>query len=204
MSEISAIVSISPDHNIDQEKSNPLHIPSNNDAPTKEAAKSLFNWKALTTFRTTFKIGEIISAIVILVFVLSKRRIYYRDPLGTPLEISYIFLAINSLIGTVLLLGNSIIEAQPLGRAFTSVLWFRVELWFNGLTAVIYYTWGYCVLMSGFLNYEIGNNHLAAYFGFFAALLHLVDWWMSFSKRHATIRKLENEKDDAAEKENFV
>ncbi|XP_062537307.1 uncharacterized protein LOC134205758 [Armigeres subalbatus] len=206
MENIATTVPIHTDRNFDRKTSLPLQFSLNNDAAILQnspaTANGRFNWKELATFRTALKLGQNISAILILLFVLSKSR-YYGAALGTQLEVSYIFLAINSLIGTVLLMGDALIKTHPLRRAFSSVLWFRVELWFNGLTAAAYYILGYCMLVDGFRYYEIGNNRLAAIFGFIAALLHLVDWWMSFSKRRDTIRRLENEKGGAAQ-ENVV
>ncbi|XP_062548109.1 uncharacterized protein LOC134213260 [Armigeres subalbatus] len=209
MNKISTIISIPTVHKVDQSKKIlPQEFLLNNDVTIlrnpPESANGLINWKVLTTFRTALKAGQIISAIWILVYLLSKSHSYQYEPFFTPLEVSYVFLTVNSVIGTVLLLGDSLLEARPVRRAFTSVQWFRVELWFTGLAAAGYYILGYCVLSDLFRVYPIGNNRSAATIGFIAALLFLVDWWMHFSKRRGIIRRLENEKDGDAEQENLA
>ncbi|XP_062542989.1 uncharacterized protein LOC134210754 [Armigeres subalbatus] len=194
MSKISTIGSIPTVHNSEQKKSNPLQFPSRNDVPilytSRDGAGCRFNWKVLKSWNSALKIGQIIAAIVILVLTQTRRR-RNSEPLDSLPEISFIFLAINALMVTVVLLGDSIITVHPLRRTFSPVLRNKVELWFTGLAAVSFHTLAYSVLMMAFNYYNIEINQVAAAFGFVNAGLYFVDWCMNFKKRRVIRRMLD-------------
>lgn len=185
-------------HNFDHKTSHPLEFPVNNDvtilqSPTR-CPCGRFDWKVLKTLRSVLKLGQITAAIVILVLTRTRSR-RNSEPLDSLPEITFIFMAINALIGTVLSLADSVLTAHPLRKAFTPVLWFQVQLWLAGLASVAFHTLAYLVLVFSLNYYGYEANRVAAAFGFVNAALYLVDWWMNFSNRHEIVRKLENERD---------
>ncbi|XP_019564847.3 uncharacterized protein LOC109432948 [Aedes albopictus] len=195
MSKISTTGSPPTVHNFDQKTAHPLEFPVNNDVTILQSPARCqcgwFDWNVLKTVRSALKIGQITAAIVILALIRTRRR-HNSEPLDSLPEIAFLFLAINALIGTVLSLGDSILKVHPLRKAFTPVLWFRVELWLTGLAAVAFHTLAYVVLVFALNYYGYATNIVASAFGFVNAGLYLVNWWMNFSKRHETVRKLEN------------
>ncbi|XP_001660116.2 uncharacterized protein LOC5572010 [Aedes aegypti] len=195
MSKISTIGSAPMVHNCDHKKSHPLEFPVNNDVTILQSPADCpdgrFDWKELKTLRSALKLGQITAAIVILALTRTRGR-RNSEPLDSLPEISYIFLAINALIGTVLSLADAIIKAHPLRKAFTPVLWFQVELWFAGLAAIAFHSLAYSVLVMSLNYYSIEINRVAAAFGFVNAGLYLMSWWRNFSKREEIVRKLRN------------
>ncbi|XP_062542947.1 uncharacterized protein LOC134210721 [Armigeres subalbatus] len=195
MAKTSAIGSLPMVHNLEQGKPHPLEFPLSNDViillPPTDTPNGRFDWKVLKTRRAVLRLGQIASSIVICALTVCY---------GLP-ETLLLFLAINALIGAVILLGDMVIRANPLRRAFTAVLWFKVELWYTGLVALAFHTMAMAVLVDGVHWYGIDSNHVAAAFGFVNVVLYLMDWWINFNKRHEMIQSLETKQANEVEKE---
>lgn len=94
------------------------------------------------------------------------------------------------MVSTVLVLGDMLLTSRPLRRAFTPIVWFRMELWFTGLATLAYYVLAYYVLIMSYENYNVRVNRVASAFGFVSAGLYLVDWWTNFRKRHEIVQEM--------------
>lgn len=150
-----------------------------------DCPRSWFNRKALKNLNVALNLGQIVSAIVILALTRVRDR-----PMGRSGEFQsfpeapYIFLAINAMAATFILLGDSLLTTRPLRCVFTPTLWFQVQLWFTGCAALMYHVLAYYVLITSLKYYGLENNTISGAFGFVAAALYLVDWYRKFSKRH--------------------
>ncbi|XP_062542923.1 uncharacterized protein LOC134210709 [Armigeres subalbatus] len=196
MTKISSIGSLPMVHNLEGGKPHPLEFPLiNNDVTILQTATEVpcgrFDWKVLKTRRALLRMGQIVPSIVIIAII----QCYALS--GTLL----LFLSINALIGTLLLLGDLIIVAHPLRQAFTPVLWFKVELWFTGLVAVAFHTMAFAVFADGMRWYRISSNAVAAAFGFVNEAMYLADWWINFNNRQKTVRKLVKEQENEFKEE---
>lgn len=158
--------------------------------PSGNSCSNCFNWNALKTQSTKLKAAQIVSAIVIL--VLTQLRYMYLS-----LELPYVLFTYSATSATAVLLIDSVLTGRPLRRAFTPVLWFRMELLFNGIAALVYHLLAYYVIIMSFQLYRADYNIVAGAFGFVSAALHLSDWWSNFSKRHEIIREMASDVDDS-------
>ncbi|XP_065090396.1 uncharacterized protein LOC135711470 [Ochlerotatus camptorhynchus] len=181
-------------HNFLQKQNHSVQFPLDDDTILQNPSEcpwSWFNQKALKSLRSALKLGQIIAAIVILVLTHMRNR-RSTEPFEAFPEVPYIFFTINAMAVTVLLLGDSLLTARPLCRAFTPMVWFRMELWFTGLAAMVYHVLAYYVLIMSFQYYGLASNRVASAFGFVSAGLYLVDWICNyFSKRHAIIPEVD-------------
>ncbi|XP_062542911.1 uncharacterized protein LOC134210700 [Armigeres subalbatus] len=195
MTKISTIGSLPMVHNVEGGKPHPLEFPLKNDVTILQTPTDIscgrFDWKALKKPRSLLRLGQIAASIVTIA------TIHYYSVFATLL----LFLSINAVIGTVLLLADWVILDHPLRRAFTPALWFKLELWFSGLVAVAFHVMAFAVFAEGMRWYRANSNYVAATFGFLNEAMYVVDWWINFSKRQQIVRKLMKEQENEAEED---
>lgn len=144
-----------------------------------------------------------IASILTLVFI-RPRLSYYSERFFWP-ELPYFIVAFTAAMGAVVLLFDAILVAQPHRRAFSPEEWFRVNLWYTGLTTVTYYTMAFSVLVMALWDFRSSSfNIWAAAFGFVAAALYVADWSMHFCKRRDFGDKPKEEDSGKAEPVHFM
>ncbi|XP_062542958.1 uncharacterized protein LOC134210731 [Armigeres subalbatus] len=187
----STIESLLVDHNLEQGKTHPLDFPLKNDVlqTNRDCQSSRSSWK---TPRTLLRLGQIATSIVIIVLTISYPQ---------PTTRSLIHLALSALIGTLILLGDSVIEAHPLRRGFTPVLWFKVELWYTAMVAVAFHALTIVLLVDGIRWDRFNVYHLMVAFGLVNEVMYLADWWTNFNNLQEIFNNLNKEQHNAVQQE---
>nr|XP_019525524.2 uncharacterized protein LOC109397677 [Aedes albopictus] len=207
MNKVSMTASLPIVHKSERKKLAAIQFPLFNDVTILQSPMGvpprLFNWRALKSLQSSLKLGQILAAFLTLLFI-RPRLSYHNDRYFWP-DLSYFIFAFTALIGTVILLADAIFTNQPHGRAFSSLEWFRVNLWYNGLVVVGFYTQAFSVLVLALWDIRSCSfNIVAAAFGFVATVLYAVDWWMNFCGRREVSEQSNNDSKGKAEQVNLL
>ncbi|XP_062542972.1 uncharacterized protein LOC134210739 [Armigeres subalbatus] len=190
-----SIVSLPMDPKLEHGKAHPLEFPLNNDIsvlrtqPNRPSGRS-----SRRTSRTWLRLGQIVASIVTI-----ASTALYPQP-GTQ---SLVFLAINALIGTLILFGDSINKSHPLRRAFSPIVWFKVELWFAGLMAAAFHMQTIVLFVDGIRWFRFDVYSLTA-LCLVNEVMYLADWWTNFNKRQEIVKNLNNEQHNTVEQEAMI
>ncbi|XP_055599318.1 uncharacterized protein LOC129748669 [Uranotaenia lowii] len=149
---------------------NPVQIPSG------------WDWASLMTVKGHLKVGQVIATIVSLSLIRPDETCV--DQQRAELLYTFIFVNMNTLALTLIILADTVARGRLLKGLFTPAILERAELWLTGLATALIYFYGYWVVIySASCYYPKGLNIASGSVGFISGLLYLVDWGRVFRNR---------------------